>query len=302
MKKKIEADLISIAHRILQLKDHTTLTELQEEARVLYEKLTILNFAETHFAGPQPTIGQVRAVLEQMPEEGLSTTPPTEATETIKTEPQENLEDLHVEKVNEIVTRTSTPSLEILEKPSETIADAAVQITKESPKKEIETITKKEVVEEHKDVSEDKPEFIIDKVNESISEDLFVPATADEINAILRGETITKSPIAEPEYQKNDIEDIAPKTISNTDQPKSLNDKLKKNINIGLNDRLAFIKHLFEGSSADYNRVLSQLNTMDSAVEALDFIQTRIKPDHNNWENKEEYEQRFLKIVNSKFE
>ena len=57
MKKKLEAELISIAHRILQLKDRSTLPQLQEEARQLYEKLSVLNFAESYFAGIQPTIG-----------------------------------------------------------------------------------------------------------------------------------------------------------------------------------------------------------------------------------------------------
>ena len=64
MKKKLEAELISIAHRILQLKDKTTLFQLQEEARQLYEKLTILSFSESYFEDPQPTIGQIRTVLD----------------------------------------------------------------------------------------------------------------------------------------------------------------------------------------------------------------------------------------------
>ena len=129
-----------------------------------------------------------------------------------------------------------------------------------------------------------------------------MPATADEINAILRGEPAEKSPIATSDYQKNDIQEVTPDTIEASDRPKSLNDSLKKNINIGLNDRLAFIKHLFDGSSADYNRVLSQLNTIDNSEEAIDFIKTRIKPDHNNWEDKEEYEERFMEVISAKFD
>ena len=33
---------------------------------------------------------------------------------------------------------------------------------------------------------------------------------------------------------------------------KSLNDKLKRGVTIGLNDKIAFIKHLFDGKSEDY--------------------------------------------------
>ena len=86
------------------------------------------------------------------------------------------------------------------------------------------------------------------------------------------------------------------------DKPRSVNERLKKGIHIGLNDRHAFIKHLFEGSNSDYNRVLSQLNTMKSKGEALKFVAEMVKPDYNNWEGKEEYEARFMSIIENKFQ
>ena len=70
---------------------------------------------------------------------------------------------------------------------------------------------------------------------------------------------------------------------------------------IGLNDRVGFEVHLFNGNSDDYNRVLSQLNTMDSFEEAKNFIENMIKPDYNNWEGKEYYVTRFLEIIENKF-
>ena len=49
----------------------------------------------------------------------------------------------------------------------------------------------------------------------------------------------------------------------------SLNDQLKtQGFQIGLNDRLAFVKNLFENSNEDYDRVLSQLSTLGSFEEA----------------------------------
>ena len=74
------------------------------------------------------------------------------------------------------------------------------------------------------------------------------------------------------------------------EKSKSLNDKLTRGINIGLNDRIAFEKKLFGGSSDDFNRVLSQLNTFDSFDEAQGFINDFVKPDYNNWDGKEEFE------------
>ena len=83
---------------------------------------------------------------------------------------------------------------------------------------------------------------------------------------------------------------------------KSLNDKLKKTeFAIGLNDKLAFIKHLFDGKNEEYERVLSQINTSQSFEEAKTLVQNIIKPDYNHWEGKEEFEERFMEIIESKF-
>ena len=68
-----------------------------------------------------------------------------------------------------------------------------------------------------------------------------------------------------------------------------------------MNDRLAFVNHLFENNNEDYDRVVSQLNTMDSFEEISDFLENIIKPDYNNWEGKEDYETRLLQIIEQKF-
>ncbi len=82
---------------------------------------------------------------------------------------------------------------------------------------------------------------------------------------------------------------------------RSLNDTVNKGLNIGLNDRLAFIKHLFEGQTEDYTRVLSQINTMQSFEEARDFIQNQVRPDYNNWQDKENYSERFMNLIEKSF-
>ncbi len=90
-------------------------------------------------------------------------------------------------------------------------------------------------------------------------------------------------------------------TNNNVDRPKSLNETLANGLNIGLNDRLAFIKHLFEGKTEDYNRVLSQINTYSTYEEAESFIKGKVKPDYNYWLDKEEYSKRFMKIIEKNF-
>lgn len=112
----------------------------------------------------------------------------------------------------------------------------------------------------------------------------FEPATEKPINEVLIEKEINK------------INDSNVKTKS------SLNETLNKGINIGLNDRLAFVKHLFNNNQDDYTRVISQLNTLESASGAKNFIEQMVKPEYNNWEGKEAFEERFINIVFSKFD
>lgn len=56
MKKKLEAELISIAHRILKLKNKEDVIQLHQEAQKLYEKLSILRFYEENFEALKPTL------------------------------------------------------------------------------------------------------------------------------------------------------------------------------------------------------------------------------------------------------
>ena len=81
---------------------------------------------------------------------------------------------------------------------------------------------------------------------------------------------------------------------------KSLNDVLVNSLHVGLNDRIAFVKHLFENNQADYNRVISQLNTFETEDDALRFLNKQVKPDYN-WEGKELFEERLIQIITRKF-
>jgi len=82
---------------------------------------------------------------------------------------------------------------------------------------------------------------------------------------------------------------------------RSLNDTLfKNNMQVGLNDRIAFVKHLFEGNQEDFNRVLSQLNSFKNEEEAKNFIKKMVKSDYD-WSEKQEYEERLINLIERKF-
>ncbi len=105
--------------------------------------------------------------------------------------------------------------------------------------------------------------------------------------------------VAKPELIKNDKEDVTP--LDEGPKVKSLNDSFAKDLQIGLNDKLAFVQHLFNGSTEEYNRVVSQLNTIDTEERSIAFINNMVKPEYNNWEGKEAYETRLLRLISRRF-
>jgi hypothetical protein len=110
--------------------------------------------------------------------------------------------------------------------------------------------------------------------------------------------------VANPVFIKKEVksqEQIPLDPPTESPVAKNLNDILGKGIHIGLNDRLAFINNLFDQSEEDYQRVISQVQTLSSWEEAQNFIEHMIKPDYDFWEGKEEFETRFLKCLESNF-
>ena len=66
MKKKLESELISIAHRILKLTGKEDIKRMHEEVALLYEKLTVLKFAQENFEDNLPTIGNDSSFFEML--------------------------------------------------------------------------------------------------------------------------------------------------------------------------------------------------------------------------------------------
>jgi len=142
-------------------------------------------------------------------------------------------------------------------------------------------------------------------------EDIMTPAmdTIKDMVSEMPSETALEQVFAEfvakPTVIKNDKENVAPTEsqvkTGQVNSPKSLNDQLGKDLQVGLNDKLAFVKHLFNNSMEDYTRVLSQLNTIDSEERSIAFINNMVKPEYGNWEGKEDYEARFIALIERRF-
>lgn len=277
MKKSIKADLVSLAHKILQLRDTADYAKLAATSRELHEKLTVLAYAEKLEKTGVPTIG-----LEQV-EENL------EAIEQDDTKKQ----DLFSQP--EESEPAKTPA-QILAENQARYAEAKGTTDHHRPdgtEYNDEEPVHEPVIEKIKDMwPEMAPEAAdIDKVIDSI-----IPQepTVGKNDSFTIGSEYGQTPVFEPK-------ETTTETPKEEEKPKNLNDRLKTGLKIGLNDKLSFIKHLFAGSTSDYNRVLSQLETFASASEARNFITQMVKPDYNNWEGKEIQEERFMEVIEARF-
>ena len=81
----------------------------------------------------------------------------------------------------------------------------------------------------------------------------------------------------------------------------NINDQFAKTLSIDINDRLAFIKNLFNDDKINYERVISQIITFESWSEVQKFLNTQVKIEYNNWEGKEDVVDRFLSILQNNF-
>lgn len=316
MKKRISAELISIAHRILKLKNHSETVQLQQEAKNLYDQLTILRFYEENFELVKNEISEevLAEKLEGKPTEVFNAPIQDKVVETpeeVKVEVEETIaEPITEEKVviAELIVEDDEEEEEVLMTPmdeepieEEIIEEEPVAATPnaEEPAKQISF--EDLLVHDYKELDFVKVEDVpaeVEKANETIFEAI-IPV--EEVKEEIQPEpVVADSETSEPKVLEEEVKATFEK-VSQEPKISSLNDRLNKTISFGLNDRIGFEKKLFGGSSDDFNRVISQLNTFDSFEEAKSFVLDFVKPDYNNWEGNEEFEARFMEIIEKKF-
>ncbi len=124
--------------------------------------------------------------------------------------------------------------------------------------------------------------------------DLFVP-TFDDIREDMSQKAEFKDTISLDDTEKLFV------TKKKENKQLSLNDKLVgSSLQIGLNDRIAFVNKLFNFSQSDFNKALTKLNAFTSKDEALKYFQYQVKPNYN-WKGKEDLEERFIGLIERKF-
>jgi hypothetical protein len=265
MHKKLAADLTSLAHSILQMKNKEDVFALKTKAHEVYEKLAVLAFVEEY----------------------INNTPNPDHTKEELVTMVRNASDL-IDK-------------ELLENDTEQTLQEKVIESSESIEQEVEnnsSLTEKNV--SNVKIDEATDDLPIQKSFDLETDDLFSQKEDDLEPEIKKDSNVSDNlPTLEDELKDTISADVVSELFENA-QKKSLNDKLQGDIQIGLNDRIAFVKNLFGGSQEDFNRVVSQLNSFKTLKEAKKFINKIVKPDYD-WTDKEEVEERFMSIVERKF-
>ncbi len=258
MKKELQKKLKELAQNIAAHDSLGEITKMKEQARELYEKLSVLEYMESQIMG-------------------------STALET----KEESLDSKSFREQNWFKDPKPVPSPEnkeeLIEPATEKIKDLVAQMPQES--QQVDELLEK-VLPPKQFQKNDLEDFASHYKEMPVFERKETPLVSkNEANT----ETLEK-PKDEEATKQNTVE-----------KPKSLNDSIQGAMTIGLNDRLAFIKHLFDGSADDYSRVLSQINTMPSFEKAQEFIKGRVKPDYNYWLNKDEYSERFMTLIEKRF-
>lgn len=187
MKKKLEADLISIAHRILKLKNKSDINQLYLETQKLYEKLAILKFVDENFDTLKPTIGHSEITSE---------------IESIFDKDFDKEEIIAEEvKIEEPVAVAETP-VETIAEPETVEEIKTEEIPAEEATEEVaEEISTEEVVAEIPE--EVIPEPIIETIPEPVAETIEEPIAEK-----------TEEPIAGTNEKTNIAEELSFTTIS----------------------------------------------------------------------------------------
>ena len=280
MHKKLAADLTSLAHSILQMKNKEDVFALKTKAHEVYEKLAVLAYVEEYINNTPNSEYTKDELLELVNDASQKLEKEIKIEDDI--EQHDSTEIIEEDVVLLIEDQEDQEELveHQLEEPSDDISEI---LAEELPSEEIELMIDDSLIDfnaaKEKDDLFSHSEETLDVTDETNTTD--VPNSLEEELK----DTIAADVVA-------DLFENAPK--------KSLNDTLQGDIQIGLNDRIAFVKSLFGGSQEDFNRVVSQLNSFKTQKEAKKFIHKMVKPDYD-WADKEDIEERFMAIIERKF-
>lgn len=172
--------------------------------------------------------------------------------------------------------------------------DLSEPIAEENTETLVDFESLKENLQEAIDKKVEQEKVVKEEEDNDMEEPFFVPKFDDVI------EDYTLKEEFKDTYSIDDAEKLLEAKPEKLKQL-SLHEKLSSNsIQVGLNDRIAFVNNLFNFSQSDFNKVLHFLNECKTKDEAIQYIQYNVKPKYN-WKGKEELEDRLMVLIDRKF-
>lgn len=307
MKKQLEKELQELAENIISAKGNFDLPHLKKEIEKLLEKVTILSFVEKYYNAIgssedrlQYTMKKVADFIEDDQNENDIFNLP------VKTTQVQQIVITQTEKKSVAENKAVFPAQSVENNSSKPIQQ---EVKEAKPVQEIQAKVSHSATVSQQNSAYKAYQDIIQKQHEQVA-----PITEEKtiekvsVSAQSQPETVT-----EPVHQsRQPLEDFISQTqypvfekkeeVTEVKSAPSLNDRFGKTAQIGLNDRLAFIRQLFFGSESEYNNVVQHINNLQSVQDIAIYIEQEVKPIYNHWRGKEDYEERFLSLMLKRFE
>ncbi|MDY3338178.1 hypothetical protein PG279_03170 [Riemerella anatipestifer] len=194
---------------------------------------------------------------------------------------------IEVEELHEVELEIETPaSTEVVEELKFEFANAKeeelevleLEPIQEEPMEDVEIQSVEEQQEENQETEEEISEEQDKKIKLAHIKGLAVQSLFDE-------ETIT-----EPKQKTAVPEEVEPLVAPS---------KPRQDFKLDFNDRLAFLKVLFDNSQVDMNEVIKKLNSFDDIEQAREYLSDVYY--ERNWGKVDEYAQRLWALVENKF-
>ena len=289
MKEELEQSLVALATEIIAKQGKLNLIELNRQAHKLAEKITILSFVDKYYQDLGANENRKNSMMKKV-------------SDFIDENQEKDIFDINVEatEVQPIAAKgqtkekTSFVAMEpkTVQKQATKLVQPQVDVRQPEPEWAVP-------VEQPKRVETSQIDFAIEQPQQVTQPEQFIeqPQYTDE-QRILKQSPSLEEYISQSKHTVFDRKE----TDENIKPVQSLNDKLGKNAQIGLNDKLAFVQKLFLGSESEYNKVVKHIGELNTMQDAVLYLEQEIKPTYNYWKDKEEYEERFLSLLLKRFE
>ncbi|MEJ8606817.1 hypothetical protein JSO56_07760 [Riemerella anatipestifer] len=188
-----------------------------------------------------------------------------------------------VEELHEVELEIETPSsTEVVEELKFEFANAKEE--------EFEVLELEESVANNEPQSVEEQQEENQEIEEEISEEQDKKIKLAHIKGLSVQSLFDEETITEPKQEAEVSEEV---------EPLATPSKPRQDFKLDFNDRLAFLKVLFDNSQVDMNEVIKKLNSFDNIEQAREYLSDVYY--ERNWGKVDEYAQRLWVLVENKF-